>query len=278
MRSRTSRLAWAALVVAALASYGFEAYAEEKAEATAPVAEAEPADTVDADALALLNSFGDALKAQPRFSFAVELGYEVVQKDGQKLEFGAFRRYTVRRPDHLRIDEERREGGARELYFDGDQLTVWIPGDKAYGLAKLKKRRDLDSMLDLMRDALDLPVPLGDLLRVDPLPRIEQDMVSAYVVGREKLMGVECDHVAWRTDEVNAEAWFTVGDHPLLQRLIINYEQLDGQPRFWAQFTNWSISPDVADSVFVFAPPADAERVRLSVRGRTVQPTEEQEP
>ncbi len=269
MRSRTRTLACLALIATTLGSPAYDARAEDPAAAGTDV---------DADALAVLHRFGDALSKQSRFSFAVELGYEVVQADGQKLEFGAFRKYTVRRPDHLRIDEERRVGGARELFFDGNQLTVWIPSDKAYALAKLKQHRDLDEMLDLVRDALDLPVPLGDLLRANPLPRIEEKMESAYVVGREKLGGMECEHVAWRTDEVDAEAWITVADPPLLKRLILHYEQLDGKPRFWAQFTDWSIAPDVADSVFTFTPPADAERVRFAVRGRNVEPTEEQEP
>lgn len=269
MRSRTSRLACVALIAATLGSYVRPALAEEPA----------PAESgVDADALAVLRHFGNALEKQPRFSFEVEFGYEVVQADGQKLEFGAFRRYIVRRPDHLRIDEERRVGGARELFFDGNQLTVWVPGDKAYAVAKLKQYRDLDSMLDLVRDALDLPVPLGDLLRANPLSRIEEDMKSAYVVGREMLAGTECEHVAWTTDEIDSELWISVAEPRLLKRLIIQYEQLDGKPRFWAQFNKWSITPDVADSVFTFTPPADAERVRFSVRGRNAQPTEEQEP
>lgn len=269
MRSRTSRLACVALIAAALGSYVRPALAEEP-----PSAETE----VDADAVAVLHRFGDALAKQPRFSFDVELGYEVVQVDGQKLEFGAFRRYVVRRPDHLRVDEERRVGGARELFFDGNQLTVWVPGDKAYATAKLKQHRDLDGILDVMRDAFDLPVPLGDLLRANPLPRIEEHMSSAYVVGTETLMGSECVHVAWRTDDVDAEAWITVAEPPLLKRLVLHYEQLDGKPRFWAQFTSWSITPEVADSVFTFTPPADAERVRFTIRGRNVEPTEEQEP
>lgn len=271
MQAAAIRLILAALVCGFLGSLARVARAEEKA-ATAP------ADEVDDDAVALLNRFGDFLKAQPRFGFSVEFGYEVVQSDGQKLEFGASRVYTIRRPDHLRIDEERRVGGKRELFFDGDQITVFSPADDAYALAKLKQHRDLDAMLDLVRDALDIPVPLGDLVRQDPTHRIEEGMTSAYIVGSEKLYGVECDHVAWRTDEVEAELWLTKGDQPLPRRVVIDYRDLEGRPSFWAQFTSWSLAPDAADSVFTFTPPASAERVRFSVRGRDVEPTEEQEP
>ena len=276
MRSRARNITCAALIGAALGSPNGARAAEPAA--TPPAPAAEPADEIDDDALALLDRFAKVLEAQPRFSFAVDSSYEVVQEDGQKLEFGASRVYTVRRPDHLRIDEDRRVGGRREFFYDGDSLTVYVPGDRAYALAKLKQHRDLDSMIDVVRDALDLPVPLGDLLRASPLKRIEEGLRSAYIVGREKLSGVECDHLAWQTDEVDAEAWFTTGDLPLLQRVVLDYRDLEGRPSFRAQFTSWNRSPDVADSVFEFTPPADVERVRFSVRGRNLEPTEVQEP
>ena len=273
----------AALILALAASGVPVARAEEPAatpakSAAPPAKEAAPADEIDPDAVALLTLFGTALAAEPKFSFAIDFSYDVVQEDGQKVEFGASRVYTLRRPDHLRIDEKRRSGGPRELFYDGDQVTVYIPDDKAYALAKLKQHRDMDSMLDVMRDALDIPVPLGDLLRAKPLARIEEGMHSAYIVGRETLAGIECDHVAWRTDEIDAEAWIRVDDPPLLQRVVINYRDVDGQPSFRAQFTNWNRSPDVADGVFAFVPGAEVERVRFTVHGKDVQPSEEQKP
>lgn len=277
MRPRVRSSTWVALLSFALGLAPGAGRAAEPA-AAKPATDATPADEIDPDAVALLSRFGKVLEAQPRFSFTVDYSYEVVQEDGQKLEFGASRVYTVRRPDHLRIDEDRRAGGRRETFYDGDNLTVYVPGDRAYALAKLKQHRDLDAMIDVVRDALDLPVPLGDLLRANPLKRIEEGMRSAYIVGREKLSGVECDHVAWQTDEVDAEAWFTTDDLTLLQRVVIDYRDLEGQPSFRAQFTSWNRSPDVADSLFEFTPPADVERVRFSVRGRNLEPTEEQEP
>jgi hypothetical protein len=279
MGPRARSVTSAALICATLGLPVVRARAEQPAAAPPEAAiETPPADVIDDDAVALLKSFGDLLEAQPRFSFTVDFSYEVVQADGQKLEFGATRVYTVRRPDQLRIDEERRVGGGRELLFDGNQLTVYVPGDKAYAIAKLKKHHELDSMLDLVRDALDIQVPLGDLLRANPVKRIEEGLTSAYIVDRERLAGVECDHLAWRTDEVDAEAWFTTGDQPLLHRLVIDYRNLEGQPSFRAQFTSWNRSPDVADARFAFTPPADAERLRFSVHGRDLQSTEEQEP
>ena len=277
MKSGATRSSWVAAGLAVLALQAGIANAADPA-AAKPATAVAPAAEIDADALALLKKFGGFLAAQPRFGFELDLSYEVLQEDGQRLEFGSFRRYTVRRPDHLRIYEVRRSDGVREMYLDGKQLTVWIPADNAYALAKFSQHRDLDATLDLVRDALNIVVPLGDLLRSDPMARIEENMASAYVVGREDLAGVPCDHVAWRSDEVDAEAWIAAGDQPLIQRVVLQYRQLDGQPRFSAQFRSWTLAPDVADSRFEFAPPEGAERLPLSVRGRDVQPKEKSTP
>ena len=277
MKSGATRNGWVAAGLAVLALQAGIANAADPA-AAKPATAVAPAAEIDADALALLKKFGGFLAAQPRFGFELDLSYEVLQEDGQRLEFGSFRRYTIRRPDHLRIDEVRRSDGVREMYLDGKQLTVWIPADNAYALAKFSQHRDLDATLDLVRDALNIVVPLGDLLRSDPMARIEENMASAYVVGREDLAGVPCDHVAWRSDEVDAEAWIAAGDQPLIQRVVLQYRQLDGQPRFSAQFRSWTLAPDVADSRFEFAPPEGAERLPLSVRGRDVQPKEKSTP
>jgi hypothetical protein len=283
MISKTGRILLEAGLCAWLLAGPAGTHAAEPAPAPAPEAEPAGADDadetlVDADALEVLRGFSAFLAAQPRYGFAVEIGFEVVQDNGQKLEFGSARRYTVRRPDRLRIDEVRRADGAREVYFDGNQLAVWVPGDKVYAIAKLQQHRDLDTMVELMRDALDIPMPMSELLRSDPITPIAANMTEAYLVGRETLMGTECQHLAMRNTEIDAELWIATGDKPLLHRLVINYRDLDGEPRFWAQFSNWTLTPDSKDAVFVFKPPAGAERVRFAVRGKDLQPPEETQP
>ncbi len=277
MRSTTRSLACVAVTCLAFAlGAAFARAAEPAAPAATP--EATPAEGIDPDAVALLTAFGKALEAQPRYSFAVDFSYDVVQQHGEKLEFGSTRVYTVKRPDHLRLSEERRVGGRREIYYDGTTLAVYVPDQKVYAKAKLRQHRDLDGFIDVVEEALGMNVALSDLLRAQPLARIEEGLRSAYIVGRETLNGVECEHVAWETDEVDAEAWFSTGNVPLLQRAVVDYREEEGRPSFRAQFTKWDRTPDVSDAVFVFTPPADAERVQFNVRGRNPEPAEEPEP
>lgn len=280
MRHRLSTSIRHGLLVAAVFAFAHAGHAAEPATppAPAPVPEAAEPSQVDADALALIKRMGDYLKAQPRFSFTVDQSYDVVQEDGEKLEFGGVRTYTVRRPDRLRIDGDARDSSPRTLYFDGKQIAIWVPADKAYALAKLKEHRDLDTTLTLAEENLDIQVPLSGLLRSDPVAQLLEGLDSAYIVGEEKLEGVTCQHLALRTDEVDLQLWIATGDQPFPRRVLIEYRELEGRPRYTAQFTSWSLKPEVEDSIFAFVPPAGAERVRFKVRGRDLQPPEEPKP
>jgi len=279
MRARLGSIVRHALLATAMLALARAGHAEEPATPPAPEASQapEPGD-IDEKAVALVKRMGDYVRAQPRFRFTVDQSYDVVQDDGEKLEFGGVRTYTVRRPDRLRIEGDRRDGSPRTLYFDGSQIAVSIPAEKAYALVKMKERRDLDTTLSLAQNELDIQVPLAGLLRSEPTKEILDGLMSAYIVGKETLAGVACQHVAMRTDEVDAQLWIATGDQPVPRRVVIEYRNVEGQPRYTAEFSSWSMKPDVADSVFAFSPPKGAERVRFIVRGRDLQPPEEPTP
>ena len=68
---------------------------------TAPVNAQVPQVTPSSDdsALSILKRTLNLLANQKQFSFTAELGFDVVQDDGQKIEFGSRRRLIIHRPD-----------------------------------------------------------------------------------------------------------------------------------------------------------------------------------
>jgi hypothetical protein len=242
-------------------------------EAAPPPAERD----VDAEALASVDRAGDFLRAAQRFAFSADSGYEVVQADGSKLEFGASRRYLVQRPDRVRVETEPRDGARRLTLFDGKTFVQLDLGENVYARADLEKPRDLDFVVDLVRDRLDAPLPLGELLRNNPRAAMEDSLEYAALVGVERLRGVECDHVALRNPDAEAQLWIARGAQPLLRRVVITYRSLDGAPSFWADLDDWSLSPEIDDTTFRFVPPAGAERVRFDVRAAPPPPPSEVE-
>ena len=227
---------------------------------------AESAPLLDPDAVAIATRAGDFLRDTKRFSFSADSGYEVVQEDGSKLEFGSARRYVVHRPDRVRVETEPREGDRRLTLFDGKTFVQADLGENVYARADLKQARDIDFMIDLVRERLDTPLPLAELLRNDPRQAFEDSLESADVVGTERLRGVDCDHLALRNPDADLQLWIAQGERPLVLRVVITYRNLEGQPSFWADLDDWSFAPELSETTFRYVPPDGAERVRFDVR------------
>jgi len=247
------------------------------AQAPAEEPPAESLDPVDPAALAIASRAGDFLRQSQRFTFSADSGYEVVQEDGSKLEFGNARRYSVQRPDHVRVENEPREGDRRLTLFDGKTFTQVDLAENVYARADLKQPRDIDFMIDLVRERLDAPLPLAELLRNNPRQAIEDSLESAEVVGTERLRGVACDHLALRNPDADIQLWIAQGAEPVVLRVVITYRNLDGQPSFWADLEDWSFDPKLSADEFTYRPPEGAERVRFDVLPAPAPPAEDSE-
>jgi hypothetical protein len=62
------------------------------------------------------------------------------------------------------------------------------------------------------------------------------------------------------------QLWIAQGSQPLPQRLVITYTRAEGQPQFWAQFSEWNLSPEVPDSLFAFTPATGAAKIAFAPR------------
>jgi len=222
-------------------------------------AEAEQADT--AEALAILKVMSDFLAGQPALRFEAEVGWDAMQVTGQRLEFGARRVMTVRRPDRARMESVRRDGEVATVYFDGQRISIDLPDEQAY--VSLERPGTLDQAIDYLTDEMNTPVRLGDLVQADIYGDVAPKVVSGFWVGEEEIEGVLCDHIALRAEHVDAQLWVEEGDRPVPLRMVITYREAAGTPQFWAQTSGWDFAPDVPDSLFEYTPPEGAEQIPM---------------
>ncbi len=209
----------------------------------------------------LLKESADFLAAQSRFGFRAHVGYDVVQLNGQKLEFGSTRKVTVRRPDRIRIEVTQRDGDRMVLFFDGEQIAIDLPEEKAYVAAK--KPGTLDAAIDYLVDDLDTPAPMHEFLSSNFYDGMKDAILSGFYVGEAAVGERRCHHFALRTAEVDGQIWIEDGDRPLPCRLVITYKREKGSPQFWAQFHDWDLSPKTPDRLFEYTAPEGAEKLTL---------------
>lgn len=239
-----------------------------RAQTPAPPAggEADAQAATDPSALAVIRRAGDFLRSHVRFSFEAETGYEVVQPDGHRLEFGATRRFWVARPDRFRMETEDRDGDARLVVFDGQSLSASDPRNDVYAQAVFPTRRELDDAVAFARRALALPLPLAELLRNDPNDAMLAGLTRAERIGVARIAGVPCDHVAIANPDTDVQLWIAQGDEPTLRRVVITYRTAEGAPSFRSDLRDWSFPSKLDADRFRFEPPAGAERIPFALR------------
>jgi hypothetical protein len=222
----------------------------------------------DERAAARLAAMANTLVKAPRLQTTIDANWDVTQPNGEKIEFGETRVITMRRPDRLRVETTRRDGRRRVFLFDGTQLAVSDPDLKVY--ATEPRPGTLDAALDHLTEDLHMRMPLHELFAADLAKKLAS-LGTARWVDADTIAGTATDHVLLRGDGTDLQVWIAKEGDALPRRIVITYRQEEGQPQFRASFTEWNLSPDVPDGLFVFTPPEGAEKIQFAVPGAATQ-------
>lgn len=219
--------------------------------AVAPGAQAD-----EAQAREILKAMTDYLEAQQSLTFDVDSSVDVVTTAGQKLTIASSGRVSLQRPDRIHV--LRRGGFATiELVFDGSTLSVLNREANVYGQAALSG--SVDQLVDVLRDEYQRPLPAADLLGADVEAALLADVTEVTDLGSGVIRGVECDHLAFRTSEVDWQIWVAQGDTPRPCRFVITSKGVEGWPQYTLEFSGW----DAESLSFAFEPPAGSSKVEI---------------
>jgi len=239
--------------------------AKKKAPAAVAVTESQ------AQARAILMRMADFIAGTQRFSVSVRGGYDAVQNSGQKIEFGESSKVTLSRPDRLRLEGERSDGAKKVTVFNGKEIVLIDAASNVYASAAQPGGVD-DTIVYFVKD-LGMRLPLAVLL-VSQLPaEFKQRVQSIDYVEKTSMHGAPSHHLAARTDSVDFQVWVADGEKPLLQRVVITYKKAKGEPQFWAQFSDWNLTPAIADSTFSVEVPDGAQKIAFAAQLQRLSPT-----
>lgn len=227
-------------------------------------AESEAASGPRNEAAVLLKSMAGYLSGLENFSFSSQNTFEVVQANGQKVEFGESRLVSVARPDRLRAEEVSSDGNRDLALFDGRQVTVLSADTGVYAQAAQPPSVD-DALVYFVRD-LKMRMPLA-LMLSSQLKNALPDMVKEVDYVEETAIGGKpAHHIAGRTDSVDFQFWIADGPQPVPMRVVITYRLLQGMPQYRAELSSWNTSPRFTASTFQFSAPANARQIPFAVQ------------
>ena len=210
----------------------------------------------EAQARAILAAMTDYLGAQQSLSFDVDSTIEVVTTDGSKVAIASSGSVALERPDKIRF---RRHGGFAtvEMIFDGQALSVVNHDASVYGEASVSGT--VDDLIDTLREQYLIPLSAADLLASDAGEVLLSDVTDVRDLGSGVIRGEECDHLAFRSAEVDWQIWVAQGDVPHPCRFVITSRAIEGWPQYMLEFSAWGSGG--IEPAFAFEAPAGMEKV-----------------
>jgi hypothetical protein len=212
------------------------------------------------DAAKILKAMTDYVSSQKTISVTFDTDIEVITGDLQKIQFASSGQMLLSRPDKIRAH---RTGGYAdvELVFDGKTLSVLGKNVNAY--AQTESAGSIDQLVARLRNQFGVAIPGADLLLSHAYDEMMQDVLDGKHIGLGVIDGVECDHLAFRTNDVDWQLWVEVGSRPIPRKYVITSKAVTGAPQYTLRIKDWKTDVQVPPDAFAFTGPANAKKVEF---------------
>jgi hypothetical protein len=212
----------------------------------------------EASAKATLKAMSDYLASQKSVSAKYNTELEVITPDIEKITFSSTGDILVSRPDKLRA---RRTGGYAdiELFFDGKSFNVY--GKHLNGFIHVDAPGTIDNLIDELREKHGAALPFADLLLSNPYKVLIEGVLEAKDIGQGVIDGVECQHLAFRNEDVDWQLWVQLGANPIPRQYIITSKTVASAPQYRIRISDWKTDVAPANDAFAFKAPDGAKAV-----------------
>lgn len=198
----------------------------------------------------LLKAMSDYMGAQETLSFGYDSALAVITTDLQKLELASSGTVSLSRPDKMRMT---RTGGYAdvEVVFDGNQLSIL--GKDIGKYVQIPVPGTVEELIDRLRDR-GIEAPGADLLLADLNTALMEPVIDVKDLGSGVIRGVECNHLAFRTESVDWQIWISMGEDPHPCRYVVTSKLMALAPEYRVDVYDWQAGSAVAADDFSFDP------------------------
>ena len=88
-------------------------------------------------------------------------------------------------------------------------------------------------------------------------------VINVKDLGSGVIGGVECDHLAFRTKEVDWQIWIAQGPRPYPCRYVITSKLVANGPQYSVRIRDWKTGNDVAPDDFSFKNSTNTKKVEM---------------
>ena len=218
-----------------------------------------PPRVVDPEADRIMKRTCEQLRSAPAFSVSVDISDDDVLESGLTMQYQRASDLVLDRPNHLRIEGDS-DKGRRTILYDGKTVTVFNRDENVYAQAAAPDT--VDATLDKLKE-LGVSLPLEDLMSGDPCAWLYEDVWDSYYAGRHYLEGRFVHHLLFRVKAADFQIWVQGDEVPVLRKVLIEYREKEGKPRYEARLFDWDFRPTIDAEDFTFTPPQGASRIEF---------------
>ena len=207
----------------------------------------------------ILKAMSDYLASQKTISATFDSDIEVITPDLQKIQFDSSGTIFLNRPNEIHAT---RTGGYSdvELFFDGKTLTVYGKNINSY--AQKDAPGSLSDLVETLRQN-SFGIPGADLLLPDAYKEMMAPVIDSKHIGLGVIGGVECEHLAFRTQETDWQIWIETGANPIPRKLVITSKAIGAAPQYTLVIKDWQTDAPADPSLFAFKAPEGAKEIAV---------------
>ena len=196
------------------------------------------------------------LSSTQSFTFHMEKTFDVVLDDGAKVQISGAADVAVRRPDKI-FAVYGDDVSIKELWYDGSTFTILDPLHNVF--VSMKAASTIDGVLEQLA-TLGVYPPLAGLYYSDPYSKYVAGVRSKRYIGLRDVEGTPCHHFLFRGDTMDWQVWIENSREPLPCKVVITYKNLEESPQHSTVLTEWNLSAQLDDYLFVARLPVTAGR------------------
>ena len=217
------------------------------------------AQQIEPEADKILHSMADYVAGLKAFTVNYDTDSEVIDTEGQKLQYSASGSVALERPAKLHVSRKGTFVDA-ELTFDGKTVSIYGKKAKVYGQLE-SPGPTIDEAVEEVRAATGFDASGADLFATDPYAVLTEDVTKGVYVGTSPVDGIECDHLAFRNPRVDWQIWVQKGEKPLPLKYVITTKWITGAPQYSLRLSEWNVAPQIDQTQFTFTAPEGATKL-----------------
>ena len=200
------------------------------------------------------------LEAQKSFTVDMDITYDDVLETGEKVQYSAYQKLWVQKPNRLRSDYVGDERNT-SFYYNGKTFTLESPDANFY--ATKTAPETIDAALEQFQQKYGITIPMSNLVASDTCADMKSQVQKSVFIGTNMVNRTPMYQILMVGKDRDFQIWVTQDKQPLLRKAIITYKTLPGSPQYTVLLSNWNFNPQIPDNTFTFTPPKDAIEIEF---------------